>query len=396
MSWETTPSPPSISRRFPAWKKAIISSSVSEDKVRRNLKADHWIVLNHLYKQYPNAVYLFVGERSVVATMQWLGIQYTLDIDGMILGEYVDMDYQGDVPTVYGFGVSSAAVGEALTLRASEQLVAYSSIVSELTIQRYEDQVISINVADPDSLSLLTAYGITVQLGNSDYMRAKIGDDENRYRLFAAIRRSQRHFGCYRAGRRQIQTGVNANEIQRNSRSIKTCPVLSAGYGRHFLPWQSTAGRFFGVSGQGAGPPDGRRCFLTNNSSKSAEAYVEKLKRMGVRDPFLRVLTSGQATAQYALKTFPGQRAFVLGTEPLRGELRAAGLHIDDQTPDYVLIGYDTTLDYQKMTRVCDLVRAGLPYIADAPGFQLPHRGRLRARYRRDHRVYRSQRRAQT
>ncbi|HPJ01255.1 MAG TPA: FtsQ-type POTRA domain-containing protein [Candidatus Limiplasma sp.] len=149
--------------------------TVSEDKVRESLKADHWIILSHMYKQYPGEVYLFIKERSIVATMQWLGIQYTLDIDGMVLEEYVDMDYPGKVPTVYGFGVSNATVGEFLSVRSKEQLIAYSSIVSELTIQRYQDQVVSINVSDPDQLSLLTRADITVQLGNSDYMRAKIG-----------------------------------------------------------------------------------------------------------------------------------------------------------------------------------------------------------------------------
>lgn len=112
--------------------------------------------------------------------------------------------------------------------------------------------------------------------------------------------------------------------------------------------------------------------FLTNNSSKSAEVYVEKLKRMGVRDPFLRVLTSGQAAAQYALQTYPNRSAFVLGTEMLRSELQSAGVAINDQAPDYVLIGYDTTLDYAKLTKVCDLVRAGLPYIATHPDFNCP------------------------
>jgi len=117
----------------------------------------------------------------------------------------------------------------------------------------------------------------------------------------------------------------------------------------------------------------GRRAmFLTNNSSKSAEVYVDKLKRMGVRDPFLRVLTSGQATAHYALEAFPGKSAYVLGTQALKNELQSIGIPINDQAPDYVIIGYDTTLDYAKMTRVCDLVRAGLPYIATHPDFNCP------------------------
>ena len=149
--------------------------SVSEDSVRKSLEKDHWIIFNHLFKQYPGEVYLFVNEREVVATLQYLGIQYTLDIDGMVLEEYSALDYRGEVPAVYGFSASNATVGEFLSVHEKAQLTAYSSIISELTIQRYEDQIESINVSDTEALSLLTKSDITVQLGNSDYMRAKIG-----------------------------------------------------------------------------------------------------------------------------------------------------------------------------------------------------------------------------
>ena len=117
----------------------------------------------------------------------------------------------------------------------------------------------------------------------------------------------------------------------------------------------------------------GRRVlFVTNNSSKSADRYVEKLRGMGVREPFLNVLTSGQAAGHYCLRAYPGQKAFLLGNELLRAELERMGLVIDNEHPDYVLIGYDTTLDYEKMTKVCDLVRAGLPYVATHPDFNCP------------------------
>ena len=112
--------------------------------------------------------------------------------------------------------------------------------------------------------------------------------------------------------------------------------------------------------------------FLTNNSSKSADAYVQKLQRLGVTEPFLRVLTSGQAAGRYALMHFPGQRAYVLGNPMLLAELARIGVAIDCERPDYVLIGYDTTLTYEKLTQVCDFVRAGLPYIATHPDFNCP------------------------
>lgn len=72
------------------------------------------------------------------------------------------------------------------------------------------------------------------------------------------------------------------------------------------------------------------------------------------------------------MRTYPGQKAFLLGNELLRAELERMGLVIDNEHPDYVLIGYDTTLDYEKMTKVCDLVRAGLPYVATHPDFNCP------------------------
>lgn len=112
--------------------------------------------------------------------------------------------------------------------------------------------------------------------------------------------------------------------------------------------------------------------FLTNNSSKSADVYVQKLRKMHVPDPFLRVYTSGQAAGRYALSHFAGKRAYLLGNEMLRAELLAMGVLLDNENPEYVLVGFDTTLDYEKMTRVCDLVRAGLPYIATHPDFNCP------------------------
>ena len=112
--------------------------------------------------------------------------------------------------------------------------------------------------------------------------------------------------------------------------------------------------------------------FLTNNSSRSADYYVQKLRRMQVREPFLKVLTSGQATARHCLREFAGKRAFLLGNRILREEFDRMGVPVDNQHPDYVVIAYDTELDYAKMTAVCDAVRAGLPYIATHPDFNCP------------------------
>jgi HAD superfamily hydrolase (TIGR01450 family) len=111
--------------------------------------------------------------------------------------------------------------------------------------------------------------------------------------------------------------------------------------------------------------------FMTNNSSRDAGYYIKKLGRMGLNVSRHKVLTSGQAAASWAAKHFPGKSAFVLGNEYLISEL-AERLTINQASPDYIIIGYDTTLDYVKLTAVCDHVRAGLPYIATHPDLNCP------------------------
>ena len=112
--------------------------------------------------------------------------------------------------------------------------------------------------------------------------------------------------------------------------------------------------------------------FLTNNSSHNALFYVDKLAKMGLKVDRSKVLTSGEATADMLNARYPGKRAFVLGNEYLIAELEEAGIAVDQENPEIVVAGYDTTLDYKKMTAVCDFVRAGLPYIATHPDFNCP------------------------
>ncbi len=112
--------------------------------------------------------------------------------------------------------------------------------------------------------------------------------------------------------------------------------------------------------------------FMTNNSSRNADYYVQKLARLGLQVGPEKVLTSTQATAICCRQRFGDQRAFVLGNEYMIRELAEGGIVIDQNNPEYVIIGYDTTLDYKKMTALCDHVRAGLPYVASHPDFNCP------------------------
>lgn len=117
--------------------------------------------------------------------------------------------------------------------------------------------------------------------------------------------------------------------------------------------------------------------FLTNNSSKDKGAYVEKLAAMGITARREQVLTSGEATAIYLQERKAGAKVFLLGTPPLAREFAAHGLHLvtKNQSPDCVVVGFDTTLDYQKLWDACDLIREGTEYVATHPDINCPLEG---------------------
>ena len=115
-----------------------------------------------------------------------------------------------------------------------------------------------------------------------------------------------------------------------------------------------------------------RYLFLTNNSSKDRMAYVEKLGRLGIEAAPDDIFTSGEATTILLLGRMPGAAVAVFGMPTLEREFREAGFRLVERDPDVVVLGFDQTFDYAKMTRLCDLVREGRPYIATHPDFNCP------------------------
>ncbi len=107
--------------------------------------------------------------------------------------------------------------------------------------------------------------------------------------------------------------------------------------------------------------------FLTNNPSADAMYYREKLYRMGIEVDSSNILTAGAATAAYLRDETAYRKLCVLGTPSFEQELLRAGMELDSETPDAVVIAFDKTLTYAKLERVCLLLGEGLPYIATNP-----------------------------
>ena len=120
----------------------------------------------------------------------------------------------------------------------------------------------------------------------------------------------------------------------------------------------------------------GRYLFMTNNSSKSVKAYIEKLGKLGIPADKEDFITSSQATAYYLKKHHNGQKLYVCGTKSLIEELEGEGFTVTTNLDEVecIVMGFDTELTFQKLWDVSYmlLTRKDLPYIATNPDLVCP------------------------
>jgi HAD superfamily hydrolase (TIGR01457 family) len=117
------------------------------------------------------------------------------------------------------------------------------------------------------------------------------------------------------------------------------------------------------------------RLFLTNNSSKHRRQYAQKLRGFGLNVNESHIFTSGEAAALYIHDLEPSARIYLVGTPALQHEFTEHGFVLVETEPDYVVLGFDTTLTYNKLWTLCDFARAGVRYIATHPDYNCPIEG---------------------
>jgi len=113
-------------------------------------------------------------------------------------------------------------------------------------------------------------------------------------------------------------------------------------------------------------------CFFTNNSSNSAELCSEKLGKMGFPTPPERIVLSSDVAADYLVTHHKGARVYLLGNERLTQDLQRAGVTLVQDDPELILLGFDTTLTYEKINKAANWLAAGLPYYATHPDVNCP------------------------
>lgn len=119
----------------------------------------------------------------------------------------------------------------------------------------------------------------------------------------------------------------------------------------------------------------GRYLFLTNNSSRSVDAHIEKLARMGVDTSAEDFLTSVNALTAHLAARPAYHLCYAFGTESFRAQLRDAGIPVTDRLEDGIdclLIAFDTELTFQKLEDACILLHRGVDFLATNPDWVCP------------------------
>ena len=119
----------------------------------------------------------------------------------------------------------------------------------------------------------------------------------------------------------------------------------------------------------------GRYLFLTNNSSRGVEGYMEKLGGMGIRTERRDYLTSVDAAIDCLRRRYPGKRCYVQGTRSFYDQLAAVGIPVTcdrEDGVDILLSGFDRELTFQKLEDSCILLNRGVTWLATNPDWVCP------------------------
>lgn len=116
------------------------------------------------------------------------------------------------------------------------------------------------------------------------------------------------------------------------------------------------------------------RLFVTNNSSRSLASWAREFRKLQITCHPGEIVTSGLATAHYLREHGHTRGVLLLATESLKAEFRRHGIKLTKpgETAQCVVLAFDKSMSYQKMTRACHALFTGVPFIATHPDAACP------------------------
>lgn len=115
--------------------------------------------------------------------------------------------------------------------------------------------------------------------------------------------------------------------------------------------------------------------FLTNNTTRTPKMVVEKLKKHGITTDESHVYTPSMATASYILQHDRNERigVYIIGEIGLFKELlQHDRIELEEISPDYVIVGLDYDLTYNKIRIATKAIRKGATFIGTNADVNIP------------------------
>ncbi|MEO6809831.1 MAG: HAD-IIA family hydrolase [Isosphaeraceae bacterium] len=113
--------------------------------------------------------------------------------------------------------------------------------------------------------------------------------------------------------------------------------------------------------------------FLTNNTSLSKLDYLAKLRRHGIDATIEQIFTPADSTITYLRNTLPDVgKIAVLGTPSLCRQFEDAGFALTWDAPEALVVGFDTTLSYDRLCKTAYWIQQGRPFLATHPDLVCP------------------------
>lgn len=115
--------------------------------------------------------------------------------------------------------------------------------------------------------------------------------------------------------------------------------------------------------------------YVTNNSTKTRDQYIAKLKSLEIHSTVEQIYTSAYATAEVLLRQ-QTKTAFVVGGDGIRDALTQVGIEISslpsDETVDAVVVGMDVNFTYATLRAAMRMILAGAEFIGTNPDTSFP------------------------
>ena len=107
--------------------------------------------------------------------------------------------------------------------------------------------------------------------------------------------------------------------------------------------------------------------FFTNNSSHDAKECVGKLQKIGYTANEEDIIISSHVCIDFLQRNRAGKTVYLLGNENMTGDFQKAQIPLVEDKPDIVVLGFDTTLTYEKINKAARFLAGGAEYIATHP-----------------------------